>query len=57
MIKPKYMYLVFAENDSCTPEINKTISSGKVLDVIINSAWNSVDPGLLFWDNMIFETL
>lgn len=39
--------------DSNKPTIIKRISARKIWDQIIESAWASAEPGLLFWDNII----
>jgi ribonucleotide reductase alpha subunit len=39
--------------DSKKPTIKKKISAKKVWDVIINSAWQRAEPGLLNWDEIL----
>lgn len=37
--------------DSKNPSIIKTVNAKKIWDEIIQAAWESAEPGLLFWDN------
>lgn len=39
--------------DSKTPTITNKVKSKKIWDAIINSAWTSAEPGILFWDKII----
>lgn len=39
--------------DSKTPRFSKKVKAKKVWDVIIDSAWNRAEPGLLMWDNVL----
>lgn len=39
--------------DSKTPKISKFVDAKKVWDNIIESAWESAEPGLFFWDNVL----
>jgi ribonucleoside-diphosphate reductase alpha chain len=39
------------------PEISKMESAKKVWDTIIDSAWNRAEPGLLFWDTILRESI
>lgn len=42
---------------SSTPEFEKTVDARKLWDKIIHNAWSSAEPGILFWDNIIKESL
>lgn len=39
--------------DSKTPSIKKNIKAKDIWDMIVESAWESAEPGILFWDNII----
>ncbi len=39
--------------DSKTPQISKFVDAKKVWDSIVESAWESAEPGLFFWDNVL----
>lgn len=39
--------------DSSDPSISEMVSAKDVWDAIVDSAWASAEPGLLFWDNII----
>ncbi|HUW43662.1 MAG TPA: HNH endonuclease, partial [Bacillota bacterium] len=43
--------------DSDVPKISKQVDARKVWDKIINSAWLTADPGLLFFDNITKESI
>jgi ribonucleoside-diphosphate reductase alpha chain len=43
--------------NSKTPKISKKVSAKKVWDKIIYSAWRTAEPGILFWDNIIRESV
>ena len=43
--------------DSKTPEISKQASAREVWDEIIKCAWGFAEPGLLFWDNILRESI
>lgn len=38
--------------DSKTPKISRKVDAKKIWDMIIESAWESAEPGILFWDNI-----
>lgn len=38
--------------DSKTPTISNMVDAKKIWDMIIESAWESAEPGVLFWDNV-----
>jgi ribonucleoside-diphosphate reductase alpha chain len=42
--------------DSNSPSVSKKISAKKVWDKIIYSAWQTAEPGILFWDNILRES-
>lgn len=42
--------------DSSNPSIRKNIKAKEVWNAIIENAWTSAEPGLLFWDNIIRES-
>lgn len=42
--------------DSNNPVISKQVDAKEVWDIIIESAWASAEPGLLFWDTIINES-
>lgn len=39
--------------DSKTPKIVKTVKAKDIWNQIIEAAWTSAEPGVLFWDNVI----
>ncbi len=43
--------------DSDTPRVKKVIDAGKLWKKIINNAWKSAEPGILFWDTIIRESV
>lgn len=57
-LNDEFMHAVSEEKDfqlcwpvgSDEPEIVKTVSAKEIWDQIIDSAWASAEPGLLFWD-------
>ena len=42
--------------DSKTPKVSKQVSAKYIWDQIVDSAWTSAEPGLLFWDTVQRET-
>jgi len=42
--------------DSKNPKIRKDVSAKDVWDKIIHSSWQTAEPGVLFWDNIIRES-
>lgn len=42
---------------SDSPLYTKTINAKKVWDKIIHNAWKSAEPGILFWDTVINESI
>lgn len=43
--------------ESNNPTITKTVDANKLWNKIIHNAWKSAEPGVLFWDTVIRETL
>ena len=43
--------------DSETPQFTKEIDAKKLWDKIIHNAWQSAEPGVLFWDTIIRESI
>ena len=43
--------------DSANPEITKEVDAKALWDKIIHNAWKSAEPGVLFWDTIIRESL
>ena len=43
--------------DSDTPKITTEIDAKKLWDKIIHNAWQSAEPGILFWDTIIRESV
>lgn len=43
--------------DSDNPKIRKTIHARDLWNKIIHNAWKSAEPGILFWDTIIRESL
>jgi ribonucleoside-diphosphate reductase alpha chain len=43
--------------DSETPKVVKEINARKIWDKIIHNAWKSAEPGILFWDTIINESV
>ncbi|MCB0539776.1 MAG: adenosylcobalamin-dependent ribonucleoside-diphosphate reductase, partial [Bacteroidetes bacterium] len=43
--------------DSKNPQVTKNINAKKLWDKIIHNAWKSAEPGLLFWDTVIEESI
>jgi len=39
--------------DSTSPTISKKVNAKHIWDMIVDSAWESAEPGILFWDNII----
>ncbi|MCX7548254.1 adenosylcobalamin-dependent ribonucleoside-diphosphate reductase [Xanthomarina sp. F1114] len=46
-------YPIFSEN----PKFSKTIEANKVWKKIVHNAWKSAEPGILFWDTIINESV
>jgi len=43
--------------DSDTPKIEVDIDAGRLWNKIIHNAWQSAEPGVLFWDTIIRESV
>lgn len=43
--------------DSPSPKVTKNINAGKLWEKIIHNAWKSAEPGVLFWDTILRESL
>lgn len=43
--------------DSKIPEVKKEIDAKKLWNKIIHNAWKSAEPGVLFWDTIIRESI
>lgn len=43
--------------DSDTPTYTKEVNARKLWDKIIHNAWKSAEPGILFWDTVIRESV
>ena len=46
-------YPINSEN----PSVTNTVSAKKIWDKIIHNAWKSAEPGILFWDTVINESI
>lgn len=43
--------------DATNPKYSKTIDAGKLWKKIVHNAWQSAEPGVLFWDTIIRESI
>lgn len=43
--------------DASDPKYDKTIQAKKLWDKIVHNAWRSAEPGVLFWDTIIRESV
>ncbi len=43
--------------DSPTPKVTKSIDARKLWQKIVHNAWKSAEPGVIFWDTVIRESL
>ena len=43
--------------DSLTPKYTKEVNASNIWKKIIYNAWKSAEPGILFWDNIINESI
>ena len=43
--------------NSPNPTFTKTVDAKKIWDKIIHNAWKSAEPGVLFWDTLIRESI
>jgi len=46
-------YPIFSSN----PKFSKTIEANKIWKKIVHNAWKSAEPGILFWDTIINESV
>ena len=46
-------YPIFSQN----PKFSKTIEANKLWKKIVHNAWKSAEPGILFWDTIIKESV
>jgi ribonucleoside-diphosphate reductase alpha chain len=42
---------------STTPKVSKTVPAKKLWKKIVHNAWKSAEPGILFWDTIINESV
>ncbi len=42
---------------SIEPKVSKNIDANKLWDKIVHNAWQSAEPGILFWDTIINESV
>lgn len=42
---------------SPNPKVSKNINAKKIWDKIVHNAWQSAEPGILFWDTIIKESV
>ena len=42
---------------SATPKVSKTVTAKKLWKKIVHNAWKSAEPGILFWDTIINESV
>lgn len=43
--------------DSKNPTYKKDIDAGRIWKKIVKNAWQSAEPGILFWDTIITESV
>lgn len=43
--------------DSDNPKVKKEISARKLWEKIVHNAWKSAEPGVLFWDTILHESI
>jgi len=43
--------------DSNKPILKKTVDANKIWNKIVHNAWKSAEPGILFWDKIISESI
>ncbi len=43
--------------DAANPQVKKNIDAGKLWKKIVHNAWKSAEPGILFWDTIIRESI
>ncbi len=43
--------------DAAEPQVTKTIAARKLWQKIVHNAWKSAEPGVLFWDTILRESI
>ena len=43
--------------DAAKPKFEKTVNAKEIWDKIVHNAWRSAEPGVLFWDTIIRESV
>jgi ribonucleoside-diphosphate reductase alpha chain len=43
--------------DAINPQVTKSINSGDLWNKVVHNAWKSAEPGILFWDTIIRESV
>lgn len=43
--------------DAAEPQVRREISARKLWDKIVHNAWQSAEPGILFWDTILRESI
>tara|TARA_R110002050_G_scaffold109799_1_gene221365 strand:+ start:99016 stop:101607 length:2592 start_codon:yes stop_codon:yes gene_type:complete len=43
--------------DSVTPQYTKTVNAKELWEKIVHNAWKAAEPGILFWDTVINESI
>lgn len=43
--------------DAAEPMVKKTVSARKLWEKIVHNAWKSAEPGILFWDTIVRESI
>lgn len=51
------MFTSFYPTESKNPSFKKEVNSKKIWDKIIHNAWDKAEPGILFWDTIIKESI
>lgn len=56
-VKSESKYIQQYPINSTNPKFTKEIDAKKLWDKIIHNAWKSAEPGILFWDTIINESI
>ncbi len=56
-VKDRKKYIQKFPVDSPTPRVVKEIDAYKLFKKIVHNAWKSAEPGILFWDTIINESV
>src|SRR5690606_18156848 len=56
-VKHKSTYVQKFPIHSDNPKYTKEIEAGTIWDKIVHNAWKSAEPGILFWDTIIRESV